>query len=131
MAIKISKVAKDLNVGISTLVEFLQKNNQNVEDNLNTRITDEQYEMLVRAFKNDKDLKSKSDKYSSDRHKEKAKPAPAPHVAPKEEIKTVVVPQPKVVGKINLDEINKPKVVETPKPQKTEEKPVEKPVDPT
>ena len=62
MAIKISKVAKDLNVGISTLVEFLQKNNQNVEDNLNTRITDEQYEMLVRAFKNDKDLKSKSDK---------------------------------------------------------------------
>ena len=74
MAIKISKVAKDLNVGISTLVEFLQKNNQNVEDNLNTRITDEQYEMLVRAFKNDKDLKSKSDKYSSDRHKEKAKP---------------------------------------------------------
>ena len=129
MAIKISKVAKDLNVGISTLVEFLQKNNQNVEDNLNTRITDEQYEMLVRAFKNDKDLKSKSDKYSSDRHKEKAKPAPAPHVAPKEEIKTVVVPQPKVVGKINLDEINKPKVVETPKPQKTEEKPVEKPVE--
>lgn len=129
MAIKISKVAKDLNVGISTLVEFLQKNNQNVEDNLNTRITDEQYEMLVRAFKNDKDLKSKSDKYSSDRHKEKAKPAPAPHVAPKEEIKTVVVLQPKVVGKINLDEINKPKVVETPKPQKTEEKPVEKPVE--
>ena len=129
MAIKISKVAKDLNVGISTLVEFLQKNNQNVEDNLNTRITDEQYEMLVRAFKNDKDLMSKSDKYSSDRHKEKAKPAPAPHVAPKEEIKTVVVPQPKVVGKINLDEINKPKVVETPKPQKAEEKPVEKPVE--
>ncbi len=131
MAIKISKVAKDLNVGISTLVEFLQKNNQNVEDNLNTRITDEQYEMLVRAFKNDKDLKSKSDKYSSDRHKEKAKPAPAPHVAPKEEIKTVVVPQPKVVGKINLDEINKPKIVATPKPQKTEEKPAEKPVEKT
>ena len=131
MAIKISKVAKDLNVGISTLVEFLQKNNQNVEDNLNTRITDEQYEMLVLAFKNDKDLKSKSDKYSSDRHKEKAKPAPAPHVAPKEEIKTVVVPQPKVVGKINLDEINKPKVVATPKPQKTEEKPAEKPVEKT
>ena len=131
MAIKISKVAKDLNVGISTLVEFLQKNNQNVEDNLNTRITDEQYEMLVRAFKNDKDLKSKSDKYSSDRHKEKAKPAPASHVAPKEEIKTVVVPQPKVVGKINLDEINKPKVVATPKPQKTEEKPAEKPVEKT
>ena len=131
MAIKISKVAKDLNVGISTLVEFLQKNNQNVEDNLNTRITDEQYEMLVRAFKNDKDLKSKSDKYSSDRHKEKAKPAPAPHVAPKEEIKTVAVPQPKVVGKINLDEINKPKVVATPKPQKTEEKPAEKPVEKT
>ena len=49
MAIKISKVANDLNVGIPTLVEFLQKKGQEVGDasNLNMRISDEQYEMLV------------------------------------------------------------------------------------
>ena len=52
MAIKISQVAKDLNVGVPTLVEFLQKNNQNVEaNNLNMRLTDEQYDMLINAFK--------------------------------------------------------------------------------
>ena len=52
MPIKISKVANDLNVGIPTLVEFLQKHNQEVGDpgNLNLRISDEQHEMLVRAF---------------------------------------------------------------------------------
>ena len=42
MPIKISKVANDLNVGIPTLVEFLQKHNQEVGDpgNLNLRISD-------------------------------------------------------------------------------------------
>ena len=87
MAIKISQVAKDLNVGVPTLVEFLQKNNQNVEaNNLNMRLTDEQYDMLINAFKKDKDLKTKSDRYFSERlkEKEKAKPAPEPR---KEEIK--------------------------------------------
>ena len=75
MPIKISKVANDLNVGIPTLVEFLQKHNQEVGDpgNLNLRISDEQHEMLVRAFKNDKDLKSKSERYASERQKDKVK----------------------------------------------------------
>ena len=110
MAIKISQVAKDLNVGVPTLVEFLQKNNQNVEaNNLNMRLTDEQYDMLINAFKKDKDLKTKSDRYFSERlkEKEKAKPAPEPR---KEEIKTVVetISAPKIVGKIDLNNLNKP-----------------------
>ena len=126
MAIKISKAAKDLNVGVPTLVEFLQKKNQEVEDSLNARITDEQYDMLVKEFKTDKDLKLKSERYSTKRHKEKAKPVEAP----KEEVKTVVeIAKPKVVGKINLDELNKPKA--TPKPEKVKvevAKPKEAPV---
>lgn len=126
MAIKISQVARDLNVGIPTLVEYLQKNNQNVENNPNTRITDEQYDMLVSEFKADKDLKTKSNQYSSERHKEKAKPAP--EVRKEEEIKMVVTPvsSPKVVGKINLDELNKPKPHVTPKPEKQEQPAVAK-----
>ena len=130
MAIKISKVARDLNVGIPTLVEFLQKNNQNVENNLNTRITDEQYDMLIKEFKTDKDLKKKSQQYSSERHKEKAKPAP--EAARTEEIKTVVTPisSPKVVGKIDLDEVNKVKAQEQAKPEvKLPEKPKQEPVE--
>ena len=124
MAIKISQVAKDLNVGVPTLVEFLQKNNQNVEaNNLNMRLTDEQYDMLINAFKKDKDLKTKSDRYFSERlkEKEKAKPAPEPR---KEEIKTVVetISAPKIVGKIDLNNLNKPAAS-----PKKEEKPAAQP----
>ena len=125
MAIKISNVAKALNVGIPTLVEFLQKHNQNVEgNNLNMRITDEQYNMLIKEFKTDKDLKQKSVQYSSERHKEKAKPAPEPQKV--EEIKTTVTPisKPKVVGKIDLDSLNKSKAPEQ-KPQQPAAKPAE------
>ena len=121
MAIKISKAAKDLNVGIPTLVEFLKKNNQNVENGLNSRITDEQYDMLVKEFKTDKDLKSKSEQQFSSRQKEKAKPAPQPKP---EEIKTVIEPisKPKVVGKIDLDNAGKPKPQEQqPEPEKKPE----------
>ena len=105
MAIKISKVARELNVGFQTLVEFLHKNNQDVENNINARLTDEQYEMLVKAFKNDQDLKQKSDMYITSRHKEKEKAKTAPQ-QPVEEIKTVVTPvsAPKIVGKIDLKE---------------------------
>ena len=121
MAIKISKAAKDLNVGIPTLVEFLKKNNQNVENGLNSRITDEQYDMLVKEFKTDKDLKSKSEQQFSSRQKEKAKPASQPKP---EEIKTVIEPisKPKVVGKIDLDKAGKPKPQEQqPEPEKKPE----------
>ena len=121
MAIKISKVAKDLNVGIPTLVEFLKKKNQSVdENNLNARITDEQYDMLVKEFKTDKDLKSKSEQYISSRHKEKAKPA---QPQKPEEIKTVVeqISKPKVVGKIDLDNVGRPKPQEQPEQPKKEE----------
>lgn len=120
MPIKISKVANDLNVGIPTLVEFLQKHNQEVGDpgNLNLRISDEQHEMLVRAFKNDKDLKSKSERYASERQKDKVKNKAPQEPKKPEQIKTVVetVQKPKILGKIELDKHNNP-VVEEKKPQ--------------
>lgn len=118
MPIKISKVANDLNVGIPTLVEFLQKHNQEVGDpgNLNLRISDEQHEMLVRAFKNDKDLKSKC--YASERQKDKVKNKASQEPKKPEQIKTVVetVQKPKILGKIELDKHNNP-VVEEKKPE--------------
>lgn len=120
MPIKISKVANDLNVGIPTLVEFLQKHNQEVGDpgNLNLRISDEQHEMLVRAFKNDKDLKSKSERYASERQKDKVKNKASQEPKKPEQIKTVVetVQKPKILGKIELDKHNNP-VVEEKKPE--------------
>ncbi|MGI6814881.1 translation initiation factor IF-2 [Bacteroides sp. KG123] len=149
MTIRLNKVTRDLNVGITTAVEFLQKKGFTVEANPNTKITDEQFELLKKEFSTDKDLKIKSERFSQERQskdrnkvsvsidgyeentQEKAKP---------EEIKTVVPedvrPKFKPVGKIDLDKLGqKPAPVrekekeEEEQPEKMiEEKKVEEPV---
>ena len=57
MTIRLNKVTRDLNVGITTVVEFLQKKGYTIEANPNTKITDEQYDLLVKEFSTAKDLK--------------------------------------------------------------------------
>ncbi len=126
MPIKISKAAKDLNVGTQTLIDFLNKKNITVDSGPNARIEDEHYNMLVSEFKSDMNEKIKSEMFSSERQKEKVKPTPIaepakPEVETVDEIKTVVehVNTPKVIGKIDLDVIGKkhqqPKPAEKPK----------------
>ncbi|MBR5171471.1 MAG: translation initiation factor IF-2 [Muribaculaceae bacterium] len=126
MAIKISKVIKDLNVGRQTIEEFLHKKGIEISANINARIEDDVYEMLVKEFKPDMDLKNKSDKMATERQKEKAKQNAAKE---SHEIKTVIPGQkPKVLGKIDLDAAGKPKPAAKPAAA-AEEKPVEKPVE--
>lgn len=62
MSIRLIKVSKDLNVGINSLVEFLQKKGFAVEANPNTKIDDEQYDLLVNEFGKDKKIKLASDR---------------------------------------------------------------------
>ena len=57
MTIRLNKVTRDLNVGIATVVDFLQKKGYTIEANPNTKITDEQYAALVKEFSKDKDMK--------------------------------------------------------------------------
>ena len=60
MAVRLSKVIRELNVGISTAVEFLQKKGfGTVEADSNTKITDEQYDALVKEFGKDDALRGK------------------------------------------------------------------------
>jgi len=115
MPIKISKVIADLNVGRQTIEEFLHKKGIAIDASINARIQDDVYEMLVKEFKPDMDLKSKSEKMASERQKEKAK-----HSASKEsrEIKTEIpVQKPKVLGKIELDAKGNPKPAAKAKPE--------------
>ena len=135
MTIRLNKVTRDLNVGITTAVEFLQKKGFVVEANPNTKITDEQFELLKKEFSTDKDLKIKSEKFLQERQTKERKASVAiegyetqDETKPKvEEIKTVVPedvrPKFKQVGKIDLDNLGKKTVVE-----KEPEKPVEQPV---
>ena len=129
-SIRLNKVVKDLNVGLSTAVEFLRKKGYAVEENPNFKISDDQYVILVKEFNNDKDLKMKSERETQMRlEKEKAqtitaagyevpaaKEKPKPEVKPEpkvvaEEIKVVVSdeirPHITTVGKIDLDALDK------------------------
>jgi cell wall-associated NlpC family hydrolase len=55
MPVRLNKALKELNVGINTVAEFLQKKGKVLEDvSINAKLTDEQYELLVNAFGADK-----------------------------------------------------------------------------
>ena len=107
---KISKIAKDLNVSVTTAIEFLRKKDIIVEDNPNARIEDDAVNILINEFRSDKDQKIKSEQFSSERQKEKTKPAQKEATKPVEEITLSVEPtaQPKIVGKIDINNIGKP-----------------------
>ncbi len=67
MTIRLNKVTRDLNVGITTVVEFLQKKGFEIEANPNTKITEEQYKLLVKEFHKDKNLRLESEKFLQER----------------------------------------------------------------
>ncbi|MDR0798890.1 MAG: translation initiation factor IF-2 [Dysgonamonadaceae bacterium] len=127
MSIRLNKVTRNLNVGLSTVVEFLQKKGFPTEENPNTKISDEEYELLVKEFNKDKDLKRESEKISQERHSKERKEsvAVAGYDNPKkvEEIKTEIPEESKprfnMIGKIDLDNIGKkkPAPVEEPQPE--------------
>jgi translation initiation factor IF-2 len=119
MSIRLNKVTRNLNVGLSTVVDFLQKKGFSTEANPNTKISDEGYELLVKEFNKDKNLKLESEKISQERHHKEKKTSIAVEGyenRPKkvEEIK-VEIPEdfkPKVIvkGKLDLEALEKKKV---------------------
>ena len=141
MTIRLNKVTRDLNVGITTVVEFLQKKGYTIEASPNAKITEEQYAVLVKEFSTDKNLKIESEKIIQERQnkdRNKASISIDGFEKPKKEevVKTVIPedvrPKFKQVGKIDLDSLNKrpaPKVAEQPVSVKTEQ-PVSKKEEP-
>lgn len=147
MTIRLNKVTRDLNVGITTVVEFLQKKGYTIEASPNAKITEEQYAVLVKEFSTDRNLKIESEKFSQERQNKDRNKASISiegfeSKKEKEEVVKTVIPEearPKLkqVGKIDLDNLNKktaPKVVEpvakvieqTPKAEPVVEKVVER-----
>ena len=129
--IKISKVAKDLNVALPTVVEFLRGKNITVDDNPNARIEEEVVSLLVNAFKSDKDQKSKSQQLSTDRARDREKSKPAPREVEEISLKAELN-KPRILGTIELDKhgnpVRKPAPVkEAPAPEAMEEKPTPAP----
>ena len=122
-----------MNVGITTVVEFLQKKGYTVEANPNTKITEEQYAVLVKEFSTDKNLRLESERFIQERQNKERKASVAidgyeekeAEKSKAEEIIKTVVPEEarpkfKPVGKIDLDSLNR-----HPQPAAREEKKVE------
>lgn len=72
MPIKISKAVKDLNIGMQTARDFLKKNEIEVDDNINARISDEAYNLLIQKFKPAMQQKKAAEQIIHDRKEEKA-----------------------------------------------------------
>ena len=58
--VRLSKAAKEVNVSVSTIVEFLAKKGHTVDSNPNTKLTGEQYTMVLKEFQSDKVISEKA-----------------------------------------------------------------------
>ncbi|MBF1392612.1 translation initiation factor IF-2 [Prevotella histicola] len=119
MSIRLNKAIRELNVGLQTAVEFLEKKPElgEVKSDLNFKLSEEQYKALVGAFKNDQEVKKDAAKLFQKKPKEK-KSSGNNHKA--EAILDSGRPKYKPVGKIDLDQLNKPTAKKSVAP--TEEK---------
>ncbi|MBR7049583.1 MAG: translation initiation factor IF-2 [Prevotella sp.] len=109
MSIRLNKAIRELNIGLQTAVEFLEKRQEleGTKVDQNFKLSDEQYEALVEEFKRDKDVKNDAAKLFPKKPKEKKAPKPV------EEVKVEVErPQFKIQGKIDLDSLNKKPTVQ-------------------
>ena len=124
MPIKLIQVQRKLNVGINTVVEFLRKKGFTVEDNPNTRISDEQYALLVKEF--GKDLPDGGRERQRVVPERPHRETPSVKEEKSSEIKTVIPEEfrPKIVtkGRIDLDRPHK-------KVQEVQHQPVSVPVE--
>ncbi len=147
--IRLSKLAREFNVGIHTIVEFLHKKGFDIDSNPNTKVSAEAVQLLEKEYKVDLSLKKESEKISLKSHRPKKEvitiedagelqeeeeeeevPAPKTKSEKTEEIKRheEKIDKVKVLGKIDLDSLS-PKKKQPAQEEKEivkEEKPEEK-----
>ena len=135
MSVRLNKVIRELNIGLQTAVEFLEKRSNlgEVKAEPSFKLNDAQYDALIEAFKKDKEVKVDANKLFTKKVKDKEKKKTEQRV----ETKVETAPQQKFtpLGKIDLESIGKPapkkeeaKPIEEKKAVETEaKKPVEKP----
>ncbi len=119
MPIRLSKACKELNIGITTAVDFLAKKGNKIAVDPNLKLSDELHLLLVKEFNKDMALKMESERISQERHqKEKASTVALEGYGAKKtaekaeniipvEVPVDQLPSIKQVGKIDLDAINK------------------------
>ena len=108
---RLSKVARELNVGISTIVEFLNSQDKQVSSNPNTKIGEELYMLLLQEFQKEKFEKEKADNVVIEQTERKVisinKEEPKKNVE-KITVKADKLSGPSILGKIDLASKEKP-----------------------
>lgn len=152
-ATRLSKAAREFNVGISTIVEFLHKKGFNLDPNPNTKLPHEAYLLLLKEYSGDLNVKKESEKLilkDLHRKKETVSIDDVPESNQGEDqdrdgeilikdssvakkiidIKTEIKkPDIKLIGKIDLEKTLKPKIVkpEPSTPEEVKKAPLESP----
>ena len=134
MSIRLNKALRELNIGLQTAVEFLEKRKElgEVKSEPSFKLNDEQYNALLEAFKQDADVRNKAELMSHKKQQDKKQAAEEKKQAAEEKKQTAEA-QPKtksqtfnVIGKIDLDSLNKkpksPAPAATPASDNTESK---------
>ncbi len=148
MTKRLIKIAKELNVGTSTIVDFLKEKGYEIENKPTSKVSDEMYAELLKEFQNSMVVKEKADQLILGNRPSKAEeqkddkkifaPLPKPEEAKPEEapekeepaaevieatLKEEDKPQIKVIGKIDLtkEEVEK-EIVEEAVEEPTAEK---------
>jgi translation initiation factor IF-2 len=118
---KLSNLAKDLNIGLQTVYDFLRNKDISIEESANTRVDDSVAELIKNEFKDDRILKNRSEQATEDRKNNRGKNNNTQKNEPTE-IKTASenMQKPKIVGKIDLDKNGNPVKPETEKSEKVE-----------
>ena len=124
---RLSKVAKELNVGIANIVDHLASKGVNIDGRPNTKITQDAYQILKQQFSADVEQHKRSTEVAQARREEKQaiKDAAINKIEQKTEVvkANANVVKPKMVGKIDVSP--KPKIV----PKEKSVKPVEETID--
>ena len=131
MGVRLNKVLTELNIGLQTAIDFLKNKKElgEIRDdaNVNTKITDEQYQALVDKFKEDKAVKTQAGMtFPKKEKKPKKEVKPEPVAEVREEPRQTFTP----LGKIDLGSIGKPakpQETKTPKAEPVEEKKAKQP----
>ncbi len=112
MAIKLIKACKELNIGMSTAVEFCKKQGKEIATDPNTRIEDDLYLLLAKEFNKDMALKLEAERQAQERQEREIPKSVAIDEPKKPEHIPTEIPKPKMVGKIDLDADKKHKAEE-------------------
>lgn len=84
MSIRLNKALRELNIGLQTAVEFLEKKNHlgEVKAEPSFKLNDEQYNALVNEFKQDAEVRSQAEKLFQKKQKTRSVSPPGKRLVP-------------------------------------------------